>query len=121
MAYESIERIKIKLAYLKGVVQFVMVTVGGMLAIAKAYFQDSKYDLVLWGAVALSVVAAIMVMTIAEGIIRRISTPPTWRWLAVVAGMIPQGSNSDCIRSALSGLLIVASWALFGAYVWLSR
>ena len=121
MQYETIESKKMKIDYLKFVVKFLMLTAGGMLTISNFYFENSEHDFFLWLAVFLSVLAAAVAMTIAEGIIRKMTPQPSWSLLAKLVRKIPNGTNAEYIRSTLSGALIACSWASFFIFVFLSR
>ncbi|WP_311064975.1 hypothetical protein [Halomonas sp. DWK9] len=121
MQYETIESKKVKIDYLKFVVKFLMLIVGGMLTVSSVYFESSEHDFFLWLAVFLSVLAAAVALTVAEGIIRKMTPQPSWSLLAKLVRKIPNGTNTEYIRSTLSGALIACSWASFFIFVLLSR
>jgi hypothetical protein len=113
MTESEIKIEELRLGVIKSTATFYLAAAGGILTISKAFFEDGYSLRIALFSVASLVIASMLMLSISESTIRRISKQPTSKFFIKLNRTFSCSINSEFYRSALSGVFAGIGLGLF--------
>ena len=112
---DNLEIEKIKIDYAKSTSNLFMAVLAGQLTLTGSIFRESPYIPLAATSMFLALLSAILVLSLAEGAIRRISKPPQFKSkiMSKFISLFSHSTEGDFIKSIIVAILFSSSILLY--------